>query len=71
MPVDKYEEADEKEEKAGGPHSQFKEFDCPSCSANNPCDPPFANGDELICNYCGAQYKVVVTDEGRAKFKEM
>jgi hypothetical protein len=71
MPIDQYEESDEKEEKNGGVYSRFKEFDCPSCSANNPCDPPFVNGDELICNYCGAQYKVHVSEEGRAKLKEM
>jgi hypothetical protein len=71
VPIDQYEEADEREDKAGGPHSKFKEFDCPSCNANNPCDPPFVDGDELLCNYCGTQYQVRVTDEGRAKLKEI
>ncbi len=73
MPIDQYEDENEaeKEAGAGGPNSRFKEFDCPSCNANNPCDPPFGNGDELLCNYCGSEYRVTVTEEGRAKFKEM
>jgi len=73
MPIDQYEDEDEaeKEAGAGGPGSKFKDFDCPSCNANNPCDEPFGDGDELLCNYCGTQYRVKVTDEGRAKFKEL
>jgi hypothetical protein len=71
MPIDQYEEEDEKEDKSGGASSKFREFDCPSCNANNPCDPPFADGDELLCNYCGTQYHVRVTEEGRVKLKEV
>lgn len=48
----------------------FKEFDCPSCSANNPSE-GFGDGDEILCNYCGTEYEVKVTDEGKPKFKEM
>lgn len=47
----------------------FKEFDCPDCSANNPTDPPFGDGDEVLCNYCGSSFDVRVTDEGKIKFK--
>lgn len=66
-----YEDEDEKKgEAGGGTNTKFKEFDCPSCSANNPCDPPFGDGDELLCNYCGTEYKVKVSEEGRAKLRE-
>jgi hypothetical protein len=71
MPVDGYEgDDDDRKGEPGGTKSTFKEFDCPGCSANNPCDPPFGDGDEVLCNYCGTEYKVKVNDEGRAKFKE-
>ena len=39
-------------------------------NANNPADPPFGDGDEILCNYCGSEYEVRVNDEGRAKFRE-
>ena len=71
MPADHGEgDDDDKDDAGGGPQSTFKEFDCPGCSANSPCDPPFGDGDELLCNYCGTEYKVRVTEEGKAKFKE-
>jgi hypothetical protein len=53
-----------------GANARFKEFDCPSCNANNPCDPPFGEGEEVLCNYCGQEYKVKVSEEGRLKLKE-
>jgi len=70
-PEYEFDDDDKKSEAAVGSNSKFKEFDCPSCNANNPCDPPFGDGDELLCNYCGQEYKVKVTEEGRAKLKEM
>ncbi len=70
MPMDHYEDDDaNKELAAAGPKSKFKEFDCPDCSANNPVDPPFGQGDEILCNYCGSSFDVKVSDEGKAKFK--
>jgi hypothetical protein len=72
MPIDQYEDEDDKDNKGGdGPTTKFKEFDCPSCNANNPCDPPFGDGEELLCNYCGTEYKVKVTEAGRIKLKEV
>jgi len=68
--LDAYDFDDDEKEAATGAKSRFNEFDCPSCNANNPCDPPFGDGDELLCNYCGTEYKVKVTDEGKPKFKE-
>jgi transcription elongation factor Elf1 len=71
MPLEYYDDDDEKKELAGtGVSARFKEFDCPSCNANNPADPPFGNGDEVLCNYCGTEFGVKVSEEGKAKFKE-
>jgi len=64
-------ESEDKEVKATGASSRFKEFDCPSCNANNPADPPFGDGEEVLCNYCGTEYRVKVTDEGKLRLKEM
>ncbi len=71
MPIDQYEEDDEKSSRMSGSNSRFKEFDCPSCNANNPCDPPFGDGDELFCNYCGCEYRVKVSDEGKLRLREI
>jgi hypothetical protein len=70
MPIDQYEDDDDKGRSADRKLG-FKEFDCPSCSANNPCDPPFGHGDQLLCNYCGSEYEVRVTDDGRPKLREI
>ena len=71
MPADKYDYGndDEKPENPGG--TKFKEFDCPSCSANNPADPPFGDGAEVLCNYCGTEFAARVSDEGKLKLKEI
>jgi ribosomal protein S27E len=61
---------DDKELGQSGKNSRFKDFDCPDCNANNPVDPPFGDGDEIRCNYCGMEYKTLVNDEGRVKFRE-
>jgi hypothetical protein len=60
-------EADERKEM--GEAKSYREFDCPSCNANNPCE-PFKDGSELLCNYCGTEYDVRISDEGRVKLKE-
>jgi hypothetical protein len=49
---------------------RFQDFDCPSCSANNPYDDPFGDGDDILCYYCGQAYRVRVTDEGRLRLRE-
>ncbi len=54
---------------AGG--KTIKEFDCPSCEANNPTDDPITDGVEVRCNYCGNEYQVKVGENGRLKFKEV
>ncbi len=60
---------DEKDAGKGGASSRFKDFDCPSCNANNPTD--FGDGEEVLCNYCGTEFKVKVSDSGKAKFREI
>lgn len=50
---------------------KFTDFDCPGCNANNPRDDRFGDGDEVMCFYCGAEYRARVTDEGRLVLKEI
>jgi hypothetical protein len=59
---------DAKEPKAV-PRSQirFTEWDCPACDANNPLDDGFKHSDEIICNWCGANYRVETVGEERFK----
>ncbi|MFW6368978.1 MAG: hypothetical protein ACOC0J_00150 [Myxococcota bacterium] len=57
-------DADEKE----GARS-WTDFDCPDCNANNPVDEPFGDGAELRCFYCGAGFKVKVTEAGKLRFQ--
>jgi transcription elongation factor Elf1 len=67
------EDEDRKDKQSGkslGTKRRFEEFECPTCSANNPCD-TFGNGDELICNWCGLSYKALVDDEGTLRLKEL
>jgi len=65
-----FDDDDERDAGSGGGKRQ-KEFDCPSCNAHNPLDEPPAHGDEVRCNYCGSEFRVSVTSEGRVKFKEL
>lgn len=55
-------------EAPGGP---FKDFDCPTCNANNPVDEGFGDGSEVRCYYCGLEFKVLAPEGGRPKFKEL
>ena len=49
---------------------RFKDFDCPGCSANNPYDEGFGDGDEVLCYYCGAEFKARVSDDGDLRLRE-
>jgi hypothetical protein len=72
MPYDPHgidEEPGDAGDKAGR-RRVFKDFDCPSCSANNPYDDGFSDGDEVLCYYCGTEYKALVNEEGRLRLKE-
>jgi DNA-directed RNA polymerase subunit RPC12/RpoP len=48
----------------------LKDFDCPSCSANNPYDDGIHDGDEVRCYYCGEEFKAERNNEGLWKFRE-
>lgn len=65
-----YDDEDEsKAMDAAGSGRRFSDFDCPDCNANNPHD-GFGDGDEIRCYYCGMEYRVEVTEEGRLKLRE-
>jgi DNA-directed RNA polymerase subunit RPC12/RpoP len=49
----------------------IKDWDCPTCEANNPTDEPIKSGEELRCNYCGNEFLVSFSDTGKMKFKEL
>lgn len=34
--------------------TNWTQFDCPECTAENPWDDGFSIGDELFCAWCGA-----------------
>lgn len=71
MPYDSrsFDDDDEVSEEAAGRKRRFLEFDCPECSANNPLDDGFGDGDEVLCNYCGQELRVQVSDEGKLKLR--
>lgn len=50
---------------------RFGDFDCPDCSANNPHDDAFGDGDEVRCYYCGQEFKASVSEEGRLRLKAL
>jgi transcription elongation factor Elf1 len=62
-------EVDAKDSREGRTR-RFQDFDCPGCNANNPYDDKFGDGDEVLCFYCGQEYKVRVSDEGRLRLQE-
>ncbi len=68
MPLDHYEDEDEKD---SGSKGSRRDFDCPECNANNPLEEALADGQELLCNYCGCEFLVKAMDNGRFKFKEL
>ena len=70
MPVDQgYEDEDLKDDSTAGGARRFGDFDCPECDANNPYDDKFGAGDEIRCYYCGAEFLVQVSEEGRLKLR--
>lgn len=72
MPVDLHDDDDELKAAAkASSEAVFKDYDCPGCNANNPCDPPIGEGSEVLCNYCGTEFVAKVTDGGKLKLKEV
>lgn len=75
MPFDSHsmdeDDLDAKErEEEGGQNRRFTDFDCPGCSANNPYDDSFGDGDEVLCYFCGQAFEVHVNADGRLRLKE-
>ena len=54
-----------------GKRDALDEFDCPTCSAHNPTGDPLKEGQEIHCHYCGAEFRVSVTDRGKLKLKAL
>ena len=73
MPIDRhaFDEGDLESSEGEAGAQRFREFECPVCSANNPYDDGFGEGDEVRCFYCGQELKVAVTAAGRLKLKEI
>jgi hypothetical protein len=70
MPIDQgYEDEDVKDGSSEGAGRRFGDLDCPECAANNPYDDKFGDGDEIRCYYCGAEFLVTVSDDGRLKLR--
>jgi hypothetical protein len=72
MPVDPhgFEEDEIDPGAAEGSRRRFGDFDCPACNANNPYDDGFGDGDEVLCYYCGQEYRAEVNDDGRLRMRE-
>ncbi len=73
MPVDPYaldEDDSGDRETESTAKRRFKDFDCPACNANNPYDDSFGDGDDVLCYYCGQEYRVQVSEEGRLRLRE-
>lgn len=72
MPVDLFDDEDDnRKEMEADAKRGAKEFDCPGCSANNPVDAALQDRDEVMCNYCGTEWKVSINDSGKLKMREM
>lgn len=64
-------DADEGPSRGRRARRKLTDFDCPVCSANNPVDDGFGNGDELLCNYCGLEFRASIDEDGRLRLKEI
>jgi hypothetical protein len=72
MPYDRrdhFDDEDAPREATAGRRRRFHEFDCPECSANNPFDDGFGDGDEVLCAYCGEEFKAKVSEEGTLRLR--
>lgn len=56
--VDHNNNFDDEDTKPPDDGGKWYEFDCPECNANNPMDDGFKVGAEIICHYCGQEFKV-------------
>ena len=70
MPNDPYAFDEDDAPREEGRRSRFREFECPACDAANPHDDGFGDGDDVLCCYCGQEFRVVVSEDGRLKLRE-
>jgi hypothetical protein len=71
MPYDPAYDEEEKQDspEEAGQARRFKEFECPECAATNPYDDGFGHGDDVLCYYCGQEFRASVSDAGKLKLK--
>jgi hypothetical protein len=72
MPYDPAYDEEDKQNGSGeeaGRARRFKDFECPECAANNPYDDGFGDGDEVLCYYCGQEFRAEVSDSGKLRLK--
>jgi hypothetical protein len=69
MPIDSYEDEEAQGDDEMNRSRRFGDFDCPDCSANNPYDDGFGDGDEVRCYYCGQEFRATVDDSGRLRLR--
>ncbi|MFN0061275.1 MAG: hypothetical protein ACKVPX_01980 [Myxococcaceae bacterium] len=62
---------DEKELGVQGNDKRYADFDCPTCNANNPVEDGLGQGEEVLCNYCGTEFRVMVSDSGKLRLREI
>jgi hypothetical protein len=67
--ADRYDDDEAGGEEELGRKRRFGDFDCPDCSANNPYDDNFGDGDEVRCYYCGQEYKADVNESGKLRLR--
>jgi transcription elongation factor Elf1 len=67
--ADHYDDDEGGGEEELGRKRRFGDFDCPDCSANNPYDDKFGDGDEVRCYYCGQEYKADVNESGKLRLR--
>lgn len=63
--------SDDDEEGGGGSGKPLVDFECPTCNAHNPTGDPITDGQELLCHYCGTQFRATLTDSGKLKLREI
>jgi hypothetical protein len=73
VPIDPhaFDDGDLDHSDSGSSSRRFREFECPVCNANNPCDDDFGDGDEVRCFYCGQEFKAGLTTAGRLRLREI
>jgi hypothetical protein len=70
LPIRHHDDDGPAEGEEPGRARRFDDFDCPDCSANNPYDDAFGDGDEVRCYYCGQAFEAEVSDSGRLRLRE-